>query len=330
MKRILIIASFALYSCIDADLSDELNWNDGLKDSGITNDSDMSSTDSSQPDSSDGSLDSSREADPLIPDTTPPAIVEALACAVTEQMVGPLCVSAGPFGISVRFWASEPVKASVEAEPSGIKVEANNLTSTHHFILAPLPPETEQNLSITIVDVADLETTEGPHSASTTQAVSPVAINEVLFDPLGSEPHQEFIELFNYGEHEIPVEGWTISDEGGTDTITEPIIIPSGGYALIVSDQFVPGGGGDVPPAEDVVMIVLDGPIGSAGMRNAGEMLSLKDALGNQISTFPALAVPSGPGISIERYRSLGPDGDPLNWGANPASLATPGSVNQY
>lgn len=44
-------------------------------------------------------------------------------------------------------------------------------------------------------------------------SIENIAITEFINDPIGSEPTAEWIEIFNYGETSIDLNGWTLSDE---------------------------------------------------------------------------------------------------------------------
>jgi phosphatidylserine/phosphatidylglycerophosphate/cardiolipin synthase-like enzyme len=59
-------------------------------------------------------------------------------------------------------------------------------------------------------------------------------INEVLFDPEGTEAVGEWIELFNPQSTAVNAAGWTLSDqEGGTDFTFPATVFPPGGIAVI-------------------------------------------------------------------------------------------------
>jgi hypothetical protein len=262
-----------------------------------------------------------------IPDTTPPWLVTASGCAATETTIGSLCVSTGPAGIAVRLWASEPVSAVARADPAGTLVTSTTVAMEHHLVIVPLQPDQEFSLSVRIEDLAGFSASEGPFQARTRAVVAPVVINEVLHDPLGPEPDQEFVELRNLGTSAVSLDGWVIADDGGSDTIAAPNPVPAGALVLIVSDGFLPGVGGDPVPGPGVMIIRLDGPIGAQGLRNSGEVVVLSDPSGDVVSTFPGLLNPPGPGISIERVHGLAPDGDPANWIANPGGTSTPGRM---
>ncbi len=113
-----------------------------------------------------------------------------------------------------------------------------------------------------------------------TRASSPtLLISEVLYDPLGAEPDEEWIELYNSASSPIEMTDWTISDNMSTDVISPTVTIPVGGCLVIAaSEDFYtsyPGFTGDI-------VFVADGRIGN-GLSNSGDRLLLKDGEGTVI-----------------------------------------------
>lgn len=332
MRRALTLGTALLIAgCLDTSLSDELNWPEGGPpgDAGLE---DFPEDDSAPDDwtfASDADPPPDADAPESAPDETAPWFVPAATCAALEVSVGPFCVSSGPQGIALRLWASEPVTARAlindqEASLSGAEAPS----SEHHLLIAPLSIATDYAVSVEIVDQGAHALSEGPITVETTALIAPVVLNEVLFDPLGPEPHQEFIELHNHGEAPISLEGWTIADEGGEDPLPPGATLPAGGFAVIVSGRYEPGAGGDPPPAAGALMLALSDAIGSQGLRNGGEELTLRDAEGQVVSLFTPSATPPPSGTSIERREAYGPDGDPANWARNNRDSATPGAAN--
>jgi len=108
---------------------------------------------------------------------------------------------------------------------------------------------------------------------------STVLISEVLYDPLGTEPNDEWIEIFNSTASPMELTDWTIGDNLSTDVISPTVTIPVGGCVVIAaSEDFYtnyPGFTGDI-------VFVADGRIGN-GLGNAGDRLVLKDSEGTVI-----------------------------------------------
>ena len=63
----------------------------------------------------------------------------------------------------------------------------------------------------------------------------PVIINEVMFNPNGSDDDGEFIELYNTSDTEtVDISGWTVSDNSGytADSLYSVYSIGAGGYEI--------------------------------------------------------------------------------------------------
>ncbi len=141
-----------------------------------------------------------------------------------------------------------------------------------------------------------------------------VVINEVMYDPddEGSDAEAEWVELYNAGDADQPMTGWTLAD--GRSTYTLPVVaVSAGSFAILaVSDSFR-----EQYPSYSGPLVTLGGRIGNS-LRNDGDRLVLKDAAGALVDAIswgddtsilrPAIAdVPEG--HSIER-RVAGIDSD--------------------
>jgi cardiolipin synthase len=73
-----------------------------------------------------------------------------------------------------------------------------------------------------------------PASFRASPAAGSIIINEILFDPLGSEVDGEWVELHNPGTQPVNIDNWTLSDqEGGVDFTFPVMAFPVNGLALI-------------------------------------------------------------------------------------------------
>ncbi len=315
-------------ACLDLDLANEVNWPDGS----LPTDSGTPPPDgTSVPPRWDGSTwpdgaSADAWADASSSDSTPPWFVASGACAPTETALGALCLSMGPRGIATRFWSSEPVIATATLTPHGSSLRSEQPAVEHHLVLGDLTPELDVELAITIEDAAGLTDEIGPVALRTAPLIAAIVITEVLMDPLGPEPRQEFVELINTGNVPISLDGWTLEDEGSADIISTTIELLPGVYALVVASGWIPGDGGDPSPAAGAVVFTLDGSIGSSGLRNSGESLVLRDSTGQMVSHFPSPTRATGAGISMERLDLMAPDGDPANWELNSSESSSPGA----
>jgi len=67
-----------------------------------------------------------------------------------------------------------------------------------------------------------------------------LTINEIMYDPYGSEVDGEWVELVNPGTQDINIKNWTLSDSDGTvDLIFPDVDVPSGAFILIHAGQGV-------------------------------------------------------------------------------------------
>jgi hypothetical protein len=166
--------------------------------------------------------------------------------------------------------------------------------------------------------LSSVQLTAGPPSAR-------VIINEVMANPLGPEPQQEWIELLNDGTASAEMVEWKLRDEGGAVEIP-PLSIAPGAFVLLVRSDYVEGLAGEHAPAVGTTLIRLP-QLGKAGLLNSGESLTLLDQSGQIVSSFPARAS-TRQGVSIARRNALTLDSDPSGFAAHAHPGATPGMPN--
>jgi signal peptidase len=127
-----------------------------------------------------------------------------------------------------------------------------------------------------------------------------IVINEIYYDvdgSHGSEPANEWLELYNPTFSAIDVSGWKLTDNSSQDIIPTSSPIPAGGFALIISQESTTTFW--TIPAETIII-----NLGSAidgGLNNGGDSLSIYDATNTLIDqiTYPNGAVDEG--HSLER-----------------------------
>ncbi len=109
---------------------------------------------------------------------------------------------------------------------------------------------------------------------------STLLISEVLYDPLGTEPNEEWIEVFNNSASPMELTDWTISDNLSTDVISPTTTIPAGGCMVIAasSEDFY----ANYPAFTGAIVFIADGRIGN-GLGNTDDRLILKDGEGTLI-----------------------------------------------
>jgi hypothetical protein len=127
-----------------------------------------------------------------------------------------------------------------------------------------------------------------------------------MANPLGAEPDQEWVELYNDGQVEAALGGAVIADVGG-ETVLPEVTLPPGRFAIVVNESFLEDDGLDVPPAADAIVVRVS-RLGRGGLGNGGEPLRLLDTAGRVLSTMPALPKPKA-GMSLARTAPAAPDG---------------------
>lgn len=158
-----------------------------------------------------------------------------------------------------------------------------------------------------------------------------VVINEVMFDPSGSEFFDEYIELYHTGDVAIDLTGWRIGDGDGTDEIIavkDGLILMPGQYALVLDADYFALSTQYHPLSQDALVVTIDDPtFGNGGLNNrVGERVVLISAGGDTVASMQYHA-PNMPGFSEEKIYPLGGDGE-ANWSDCKWAEGTPGRVN--
>lgn len=152
-----------------------------------------------------------------------------------------------------------------------------------------------------------------------------VVLNEVLANPNGAEPDQEWVELFNDGTRPVKLSGWKLLDSGGETPLPDVNLLPEN-YALIINETFEPNSAVDVVPEANVLMVEVS-RLGKSGLSNAGEALRLVDKDGMVRSSFPPTPKPLA-GVSIARRYPWATDGEAASFGVHAPPGASPGGRN--
>lgn len=179
-------------------------------------------------------------------------------------------------------------------------------------------------LEATVFDIS------GRSQSATVQLAPPqpsprVVINEVMANPQGPEPQQEWVELLNDGMLTAEMLGWTLSD-GTIETEIPPTSMAPSAFALLVRSDYDAGLSGDIAPSPETALVRLP-KLGQGGLLNSGETLTLRDDKDRIVSVFPAR--PSArPGVSIARRDSMTLDSDPDGFVPHAQPGASPGSPN--
>lgn len=153
----------------------------------------------------------------------------------------------------------------------------------------------------------------------------PLAITEILSNPAGPEPAQEFVELVNTGAGDVDVGGLWLEDGKGRDVLPSAIIPPQG-FALIVASGFDAAAPGDVPPKVGTLIVRVDSRLGGDGLANDRDVVRLLLPGGPLISSYDgstSTAATAWNGRSLHRRAGSACD-TPSSWSSVPAA-PTPG-----
>jgi hypothetical protein len=173
------------------------------------------------------------------------------------------------------------------ATPEGTATRTFTLIPTHTASPSPTLTPTRTN---TPTETPTHSPTPTPTEPSI-QELYPIAISEVMGNPCGESEkidaaYNEYVELFNYGDRAVNVEGLWISDGSdkqgnpdeiipwsrretdfnlGNHLITSEAVIPPDGYAVILSPGYIAGRGVfRLPylfPRNTVILTIADGKL---------------------------------------------------------------------
>jgi hypothetical protein len=255
-------------------------------------------------------------------DRSPPTLME-LACAHDERAQAGACALLSDFSLALRLRTDEPVIAALHGGPRAVSqvAPAGELAVR----LADLHPNSALELTLSLRDSAG-NTTEGAFSLRTPGVLATLAITEVLADPLGPEPEQELIELYNYGDAPIDLTGFSLSDRADAPGSPLPAgrVLGPQTRALLVTDDFESDDGRDASPPEGASLVRVGRGLAGSGLSNAGEPLYLRDPEGHRVSAAPANPTPR-PGVCVVRISPDMRDGTDGTFAYEPDGTCTPG-----
>jgi hypothetical protein len=198
-------------------------------------------------------------------DDTPPVI-----SAVTIQLAGPC--------LAVAFSTDEAATGTIvlaAGDTGSTSPAGTGQTSFDVAVpLAALPPSSPATVVVRAVDRAGNAAESAPLAWQTPGPLPPVAITEVLANPLGPEPAQEWVELRNLGTEPVSLDGLGLADSRGADALPAATLEP-GAYALVVTSAYDPANGADPPPRAGTPLLRVDARLGADGLSNGGEVTRL-------------------------------------------------------
>ena len=167
----------------------------------------------------------------------------------------------------------------------------------------------------------------------TSDNTAQITLSEIMFDPLGSEHYDEFIEIFNADSQTVDLTDWRIRVGNGIDKIISPDTgaprLPSQQYALILDSGYFENSTSydNLIPAGILILTIDNNTFGSGGLSNSrAETISLLNAAGHIVSQY-TYSIGNQHGYSDEKIDLTGPD-DASNWANSKVLHGTPGFTN--
>jgi hypothetical protein len=184
---------------------------------------------------------------------------------------------------------------------------------------------TSATVIVSATDRAGNAAASSPLAFDTPPALPPIAVTEVLANPAGPEPAQEYVELRNLGSEAVSLAGLRIQDSKGGDDLP-PETLASGGYALVVTSTYDPAEGQDPMPRAGTLLVRVDGRIGADGLSNGGEPVKLVqgDAIVSSYGGWVDVSSSAWAGRAVHRLVQSACDA-PTAWNSVPL-VPTPGS----
>lgn len=229
---------------------------------------------------------------PAVP-TTP------ATCGLHEAPIGAIgCLGREQHAVTLRFHTARP--SALALTLGKLQVQRLLPVGPVELVLQPIPSEPRLPLDLRLQGAG-----EPPRHYQITvepgRALPPIAISEVLANPRGPEPGQEYIELYNYGASAVSLEGLHLADgplDPGVPLPTAPVLA-AGSRLLLVSAERDYRSELDPSPPPGTLLLPVESTLTPRGLANGGETLVLRDQDGRALSASPA--VPTGNGQCLRR-----------------------------
>ena len=159
-----------------------------------------------------------------------------------------------------------------------------------------------------------------------------VVLSEIMFDPLGSENTDEFIEIVNVGETPVDLRSLLIGDGNSVEAISDLAashFLEPGQFAVIFDLDYDIETGiyKDIIPPSALTIHVNDKTLGSGGLSNStSEQILLLSVAGDTLASY-FYTLDNDGGISEEKRDLIAGD-HVLNWGNSTSVHGTPGFSN--
>jgi hypothetical protein len=314
----------AALTCPATDL--EPPWGDATADDAPPSVDDPDADDP-PPDDFDGAGPGAGEDGEEAPPLGPPALA-TVRCTSPEIAAGGACVIVGPHSCAVRWRMDREAFGGVTCAGArgDASAEASRGLDEQRLVVAPLVPAVAYSCTVEAWN-DDGRATLAVFGLETLGDAPWIAVTEVLGNPTGAEPTQEFVELANLDSTEVDLTGWALEDEGGGAPLPEGTVLLPGDVALLVPDDYDPDGAGDPAAAATALLVRIGRSIGSMGLRNSGESVYLLDPSGAVVSSYPNNRGALPDGVSVMRLPPQSPEADEGAWGESGSAGPTPGRL---
>lgn len=258
-----------------------------------------------------------RSFDPAPLQSKPVAAVLPVTCEGEWQQLGPGCIRV----LDDRITIAAPPSPSLWLLAVG-ELRFHGVVQGA-FAVRGFAPGQQETLQFATL-LSDGQRYQGRTTLTMAAAQPHVVINELLANPLGTEPAQEWLELYNDGASVVALEGWTVGDGTGQSLLPAVELSP-GEYLIVTSEQY--GAAGDDVEFAEGAKVARVPTLGSNGFSNAGEEVRLLSRTGQLQSRFAARSASSA-GVSIARVTPEAPDDDLDSFAPHGEPGASPGTAN--
>lgn len=242
-------------------------------------------------------------------DVAPPTPIP-VACALDETQLPGGCALVTDTEINLRVATDEAALITLTT-PDLDPIAVAAFGGEGSVRLNDLKSDVNYALRLELTDAAGNRTSI--ENVITTLTLLPtISISEVNADPVGPEPQQEYVELFNAGRESIDLAGYSITDDpfDDGDVIGRSVMLHPGGRLLLVADDFDATSTRDIAPAPGSMLVRLGTSIANGGLSNSGEPLFLRDENGARLSATPSRPS-AGAGVCLQRRDPRSRDGSP-------------------
>ncbi len=167
----------------------------------------------------------------------------------------------------------------------------------------------------------------------TSNITAQVVLTEIMFDPVGNENADEFIEIYNAGTASVNLSGWKVADNEAEDylmPLDQGLFLEAGQFGLILdpgyfdyeSDTY-----DGMVPTSALVLTIDNSTFGSSGLSNStAETVFLLNSSGIVVSQY-TYSLNNEPGFSDEKIIPWEGD-DSENWTNAQSLKGSPGAWN--